>query len=483
MKSQMTINKSINQAAKTLKGQAAALEGMKSIGSLSLIEHQLLQAFNSDAFLHIAEAAKLLGLPWAQTAPDPPASSDRFYPDLPFNAPLPPEYKIPTEASCHVVIDDYKTNVIAGLYTSHVNKGKDLPFIVGVKGDGGKVWPGGQYSASNDYSIPLEDVEIEIVGLTDDAEVGVGWSTKYGNCKSIKLFNIGLRGDSDSFVIRANEPVGTVIMDGCWFLNGTRSSGGEMFHTSGLHIDNYETLVIANHRNMTGIRFHEHSFYLKSCVGIGPDAGTWIVGCNLTGGNRTGFQRRPQQFRDDDIFVKSNAWPRGPFVVAYNYSHDFGWEHDDKSGGSVITIWTAPDDDVFIFHNTILNARYGCLVLSGQPPHKDFLNTNGYPIRRAHVYANKLENSAGDRGCVSFTGVEDLHLWEDNGFVGDSGDLTLGNPWAMEADAIDNGKITIHGRATLDYLLTKNVRTYNPDDWGKYIQMPDEQLSAYLVPL
>lgn len=478
----MTINKSINQAVKTLTGQARALEGYRSIGTLSQIDHQLLQGFNTTAFTHLAEAAKLLGLPWAQTAPVPPASSNRFYPDLPFNAPLPPAYKILTVADCHLIVEDFGRNVIATFYMEHVNAGRDLPFIVGVKGNGGKVWPGGQYSATNDYSIPLPDVEIEIVGLTDDAEVGVGWSTRYGSCKSIKLFNIGIRGDSDSFIIRANEAVGTVIIDGCWFLNGTRSSGETMFHTSGIHIDNYETLVIANHRNK-GIKFHEHVFYIKSCIGVGPDAGTWIVNCNLTGGNRTGAHRRPQQFRDDDNSLLSNAWPRGPFVVANNRSEDFGWEHDDASGGSVITIWTAPDDDVFIFNNVILNARYGCLVLSGQPPHKDFLNANGYPIQRAHVYANSFQNPGGDRGCASFTGVEDLHLWGANLFNGSSGDLTLGNPWAMEIDAIDNGKISIHGQTVLEYLLTKNVRTYNPDDWGKYIQMPDARLKSYLVPL
>ena len=175
-----------------------------------------------------------------------------------------------------------------------------------------------------------------------------------------------------------------------------------------MHIDKWDTLVWRRHRwrgerpDEPGINLREHSGYLKSSRGQ-----TWILENDLRGGNRTGFQIRPQ--RD------SNERPVGPVVVAYNRAQGYGWNNghtpETYDGGSALTIWTNPDDMTFVFRNEITDAKYGCLMVGAQPPEKNWLNERGFAIGEVFIAENRLENLQGDRGAFEVTGVERLHMY------------------------------------------------------------------------
>jgi hypothetical protein len=437
-----------------------------------------------------------------------------IFEDLPFDVPAMPEYTIPKKFECDWIITggvatsnhglgrvgEGKPNFIAVAYRLSIEAGLDLPISFGIWDNGGKVFPGGQYSQSNDYSLFVpddqggyEDIEIELVGLDDSCEVTVGWSKKWGQAKYIGLFNIGLRGEGDSFVIRANEGVGTLIMDGCYFLPGPKFDGTGKKHTSGLHLDNWETFVWTNHqfRGVTpsdpGTLFREHCGYLKSCIGQEPGTGTWIVGNTMNGGNRTNFQVRPERLHDDG--TPGNAWPNAPLIIAYNESDGYGFEHGNTpttaDGGSAITVWSNPNFDTFVFGNRITNARYGCLVLSGQKANRNYLNANGYPIKSVYLYDNLFENKNGNRTCASITSVGEVHIYPDNTFQGNgASDLVLGSPWVMQDNSIepiDNGTISIYGQAAVDEISLLNVDSYDPDNLSKKIPITRAVLESYAV--
>lgn len=448
--------------------------------------------------------------------PVPPAVPPGFaFEGLPFDVPPIPAYRYPTLDDCDWIVSGGRAKSTRGLadvtggdpiaraYKASLAAGQELPITFGVRDNGGRIWPGGQYSQSNAYSLVVpdggggyRDISIEFLGLDDSCEIALGWSTRWGRASYIGAFNIGLRGGSDSFVIRANEGIGRLVLDGCYWLPGKKSDGSPQNHASGLHIDNWETFIWRNHQwrgvlpTDPGIKVREHSGYLKSCVGTGPEAGTWIVGNNLKGGNRTNFQVRPERLHDDGTI--GNAWPRGPLVVAYNYSDGYGFTHGNTpttaDGGSALTIWTNPFDHTYVFGNRITDARYGCLVLSAQKPNRNYLNSNGYPIRSVYLADNVFENRNGNRGCVSITSVEEVHFYEGNQIQGaPSGDLTLGNTWVMDPapvpgiEDIDNGRIFIHGAETLAGLQALRVKGYDPENPSKDKPISDAKLASYLV--
>jgi hypothetical protein len=64
-----------------------------------------------------------------------------------------------------------------------------------------------------------------------------------------------------------------------------------------------------------------------------------------------------------------------------------------------------------------------------------------------------------------------------------NGDLTLDSAWAMQVGGIANGDVAIYGQTYLDYIKSLNVKTYDPNNPGKYMPMPEEQLDSYLVPV
>ena len=240
--------------------------------------------------------------------------------DLPFSDELPdfPEYRIPTRQDCDWVIEGGRAESTHGLetivderlvglaYRASVAASHPLPVTFCVVDNAGEAVFGGGYSRSSNRSVFIEtedgfeNLQAEFLGLTDTAEVQVSWDTKWGRVDYLGLFNIGLRGPNDSFVIRANSGIGRLIIDGCWWLAHTEFAQRGGRHASGMHIDNWDLLVWRRHKwrgetpESPGINLREHSGYLKSSNGE-----TWIVQNDLRGGNRTGFQIRPQPSNND----------------------------------------------------------------------------------------------------------------------------------------------------------------------------------------
>ncbi len=433
---------------------------------------------------------------------EPPTAS---WEDTPVPVPPIPAYEIPKLDDCDWIIESGVATSTRGLaaiqaagapgelvplaYRASYAAGHELPVTVGVWDDAGIVVPGGQWNQNGRRSISIKEpdgswhgVELELVGLDDSCEVTVSWSTRWGRADYLGLFNIGCRGQDDSFVIRANDGIGDLVIDGCWWLP-SKNHGPQNSHASGMHIDKWESLVWRNHRwrgetpDAPGILVREHMGYLKSCVGSRADGdGTWIVGNNLLGGNRTGFQIRPQADKNDR--------PRCPVVIAENYAEGYGFTHPatKKDGGSCITVWTSPDDPVYIFDNRVQAARYGCLTLSPQGPSRNWLNGDGVPIDTVHLWGNTFENRQGDRSCVTITGVGNVHFWGGGTYAGPAnGDLTLDDPWGMSVAGISNGSVSIHGHELLAYLQSLNVRTWIPGQHMKAQAVPDSRLATYLT--
>ena len=308
---------------------------------------------------------------------------------------------------------------------------------------------GGGYSRSSNRSVFIEtedgfeNLQAEFLGLTDTAEVQVSWDTKWGRVDYLGLFNIGLRGPNDSFVIRANSGIGRLIIDGCWWLAHTEFAQRGGRHASGMHIDNWDLLVWRRHKwrgetpESPGINLREHSGYLKSSNGE-----TWIVQNDLRGGNRTGFQIRPQ--------ASNNDRPVGPVVIAYNRAEGYGWNNGSTpetfDGGSAISVWSNPDAPTFIFRNTITDAKYGCLMVGAQDHERNWYNDQGYPIADVHVAENVFDNPRADRGAVSVSGVEALHLYLNDV----DGRITLDNAWASSRHGIKNGDVRLYDEALVD---------------------------------
>jgi hypothetical protein len=435
----------------------------------------------------------------AEPPVDPPV--DPSFPGLPFEVPNIPEYEVPTIADCEWTVQNGVYTSTLGLpnettvrdaFRASMTAGHEKPITFGVWDVVGRAIVGGIWNGDADHSITMKDengvwmtdLSVQFLGLDDSCEVMLGWTSTYGYPEHVGAFNIGLRGPNDSFIIRANSGVDKLLIDGCWWLPSVSFTGNQK-HASGMHIDKWKTLVWRNHQfrgvlpSDPGTDLREHSGYLKSCIGTGPEGGTWIVSNNLLGGNRTGFQIRP----DNGI----NPFPKGPTVIAYNVADGFGWNHgstgETYDGGAVLTVWSNPNDDVFMFGNTITDGKYACMTLSTQSPAKNFLNDNGFPIKSLYLYDNTFENQRGDRGCGSISSIEQVHLYSST-FDGPlNGDLTMDSTWAMTVGGIANGNVSIYGQAYLDYLKGIRVKTHDPNNWSQTIPMPDSQLESYLVPV
>lgn len=383
--------------------------------------------------------------------------------DLPFSPLLPafPEYEIPTVETCDWIIERGQARNLHGLdpierdylvgpaYEASVAAGHALPVTFCVMDNAGAVVFGGGWHPADDRSVVIErgdgfgTYQAEFVGLTETAEIEISWDSQWGQVEYLGLYNIGLRGPNDSFIIRANGGIGTLIMDGCWWLahRGYAETGNR--HSSGMHIDNWDTLVWRRHQwrgetpDEPGIDLQAHSAYLRAANGV-----TWILENDLRGGNRTGFQIRPQP--------SENERPRGPVVIAYNVTDGYGWNNGDTpetfDGGSAMSVWASPDAPTFIFRNEITDAKYGCLMVGAQADDRNWYNAQGFAIADVHIAQNRFENARGDRGAMSVSGVETLHLYDNDV----DGRLTLDNRWAAQVHGIKNGQVLFYTDALVD---------------------------------
>jgi hypothetical protein len=408
---------------------------------------------------------------------DPPASS--YYeppPDFsgaPFADIIPlrlwPKYHIPTADECDWIVEDGEIRSQRDLGTIKLDKdgtgvgfayrasmeaGHEKPIKVGIVDNAGDINIGGKWYHSNGRSVVWKDpttgqyddeLSIEIVGLSPEAESMIGWSMKYGFPARIGVYNLTIRGGNDSMVIRANDGIGTLIFDGCTF---AQSPGFTRPHDSGMHTDGWETLVIRRQR-YTGTRFNEHENYLKSSRGV-----TWIVENDFRGGNRTGgFQIRPGS--DDP----GNDEPVGPVVIAFNTCRGYGFEHpigpQYEAGGAALTVWSSPTAPVFVYANIVTDARYKCLMLGGQGAHRDWYNSDGFPIHSAYIAGNVFSNPRSRRDAVGISAVGDVHVW-DNTLL-DGARWVFDSEWHYDKHGIENGSVTLYGTSS-----TENYMTYSP---------------------
>ena len=457
---------------------------------------------------------------------------------LPFASEIPtfPEYDVPTEADCEWIIEGGVARSTRGLpditvpegqplylvgpaYRASVAAGHPLPIDFGVRDDAGTVVLADGWSQPQEWNSrslfvrtgtsTFADLRVRIVGISDVAEVSVAWGRKWGFVRELGLYNIGLRGQNDSFIIRANDGIGNLTLDGCWFLASTTFAqsgiGNGSVHASGMHVDKWDRLIIRHHKwrgklpTDPGPEFMEHEFYLKSGI-----LQTWIVENELHGGNRTLFQERPGA--DEGIM------PTASIVVAKNTSDGYGWHVAGADGGAAITIWSNPRNKTFILGNTITDARYGCLVVSGQgisntyhydyqyvdtdqnqatPPElivsntivhgggpqgghpqetwlrRDWLNDAGFPIGDVYVWDNVFENSRSQRATVSISATERL-FWGPNNL--NDGKLFLNSEFNYNANGIANGQVRL-------YNVPSQVWTY---DGASNRKMTEAEVGAFL---
>ena len=417
---------------------------------------------------------------------------------LPFADQLPsfPEYEIPIEADCEWIIEEGRAVSTRGLatltgeylvgqaYRASVAAGHELPVDVGVRDDAGSVVFAHGWNQYGNRSVFIKTgpetyagLRCRIVGLDDECEVQVSWGARWGFVEELGLYNIGLRGPSDSFIIRSQDTIGDLTIDGCWWLQRREApTDGSVAHASGMHIGGWRRLIWRRHRwrgekpDQPGVNLREHSAYLKSSRGE-----TWIVENDLRGGNRTGFQIRPEPGH--------NEQPVGPVVIARNFADGHGWNHGDSrrsfDGGCVISVWSNPAGKTFVVGNRITDAKYGCLLLGGQPRGKNWFNERGFPIGETWIWHNVFENSHGGRqaglprrAAVDITGPERVHFGPTE--LPEGAQVIVDSAWGIERHGVHTGEIRVYDAG----LTRANIWKY---DGGKNRRMSDAEKRALLV--
>tara|TARA_R110002167_G_scaffold93122_2_gene249809 strand:+ start:8561 stop:10030 length:1470 start_codon:yes stop_codon:yes gene_type:complete len=331
----------------------------------------------------------------------------------------------------------------------------DEDIVFGISGDNGRAMVGGLYSltSAEDLAFPGDEFASAcFVGLDPTASVELGFGSHFERVQptgSVWAFDIGLRGPTDTFAIRANGGSEHVQLDGCWFLARRGHDYTETAYASGLHIDNWGTLVLRNLKwrgeqpGDAGIKLREHQFYLKS-----GRISTLIEDNDLFGGNRSGFQRRP----DFDKQVQ----PTDRMMIRGNRCDGHGTNHEHADGGAVLTVWLS-NPATYVYDNVITNFRYQALVISGQAAATNFpFLSSGNQHREVHIAGNRfIPGPATERSTASLSSVERLHLYPDNEF---QGPVILDSIWNFTRNGTINAETSIHSSTA----PTWQLRKYDP---------------------
>ena len=102
-------------------------------------------------------------------------------------------------------VDDIDDESLSAAYRASIEAGHVLPIrFVLRQCRSGKI--GGGYCSTEtarSLFVMAKDTatEAEFVGLADTAEMQIGWDVKWGKLEHLGLYNIGLRGPNDSFII------------------------------------------------------------------------------------------------------------------------------------------------------------------------------------------------------------------------------------------------------------------------------------------
>jgi hypothetical protein len=329
----------------------------------------------------------------------------------------------------------------------------DTNIIFGVMDSTGWARVGGTWGQQGSDVLAFpgdEKASATFVGMTPTASVRLAFSSVGSTVQAtgdVMAFDIGLRGPEDTFVIRANGGSDHVQLDGCWFLAPSGWGTSTNNYASGLHIDGWDTLVIRNHKwrgeipGTPGINFREHPVaYLKS-----GRTSTLLEGNDMYGGNRTGFQKRPD--------AEYQALPTDRLMVRNNYCANYGSNHEFGDGGAVYTVW-ASSAGTYIYDNTATNFRFQALVISGQDLSRNFqFLPSGNQHNAVYVSGNRfIPGPLTERGTVSISSVDRIHLWGDNTF---EGPVVLDSQWNYSYNGTLNGATTIHNQQLPNWDLYK----------------------------
>ena len=126
---------------------------------------------------------------------------------------------------------------IGDLYRAIIDRGIMHP-IIAVHGACGDAFVGGKYGRGGHGDLTTTSatsIDVTFVGRTENASINVAFSfpgSRPQRTGVARFFNLGLRGGSDSFVVRASSASDEIYLDGCWWLG----HNGRSEYTSGLHI-------------------------------------------------------------------------------------------------------------------------------------------------------------------------------------------------------------------------------------------------------
>lgn len=402
------------------------------------------------------EKQRPIGLEWI----------DSDYGRVPSQAVPPP---VPTyqrsyeREECDVVIGEAYAGSVGRVLTEAYARGNhsaEWPMVVGLTGNIGTVMFACGHNVHSQHNPEVfttsdgRDAHIVIAALRIGAKISpvVANLHAFGRMGTLRFLGtpdnqpILLGGAKDSFCLRAMNGIGELVLDDFkWEAHPEQTRLG---YASEIHVDQWETLILRDRQAADTHMYREHFAYTKSDV-FGPDNpkavdrterhGTWIVDCNLDGGNRTGIQIRPG--KDEHQYNGGRkTYPSGaPVVIANNHSIRFGADHEGASGGGTISVWSAPHAPVFLVNNRVRETRYCPLVITGQGPTRDWLNTAGYPLKEVHMIGNYLtQHVDSKRPGPKISAVQDLYLWSESA---DSDPLVFDDAWSMEVHGIKNGEI------------------------------------------
>tara|TARA_R110002153_G_scaffold104852_1_gene243009 strand:- start:23474 stop:24970 length:1497 start_codon:yes stop_codon:yes gene_type:complete len=329
----------------------------------------------------------------------------------------------------------------------------DTNIVFAISGAAGVARVGGTWNQTGNAALayPGDDkASATFIGLTDTSSLTLAFgshSPQVMRTGDVMAFDLGLRGENDSFAIRANGGSDHVQLEGCWFLNAPGRPYEHVSYKSGIHIDKWDTLVIKDHQwrgetpGSPGIKFAEHPIaYLKS-----GRTSTLIQGCDMYGGNRTGFQKRPD--------AENQVLPTDRLMVRNNYCVNYGDNHLIGDGGAVYTVWCS-SAATYIYDNTADNFRFQALVISGQDPSLNFpFLPSGNQHNEVHVSGNRFTpGPLTERSTASISSCDRVHLWGDNTFVGP---VILDAEWNYNRNGTLNGATTIHAEVVPSWSLFK----------------------------
>lgn len=286
------------------------------------------------------------------------------------------------------------------------------------------------------------DMSIQIVGMTADAEIcGLNWGEYHdGDLDALGCYNLNIRNRPGwRSPVWDYTPAGMLLFHGVGLLPDLTPGAGYAGQKWGFKIgDGCDMLIIAECPRLIDpitkelVRFWEHWGYFTNVME------SYIVGNNIAGGNRTGFQDRTPG-------LPGYRHPTGPKLCADNVCNDYGWDWDFKNGGSAITYWESRGPLV-IRGNEVIKPKYGALQIAHQPAdQKPFtVSPEGHTHEDLHVEDNEFDSRGGDRSNASISSCLSARI-QGNELHGDQWDLTINGSTASKWGAPKCEMVIVRG--------------------------------------